>query len=146
MASPLYIAEISPANARGRLAGMFQFNIVFGILVAFLSNHLISGIGPTAWRWMLGVEAFPALLYTVCSFGLIESPRWLITHKGDRAAGLAVFRQINPDLSESELSSLADEEAASVSDKAKPSRLFMRSLAKGVPLEQMQKALGCEPA
>jgi MFS transporter, SP family, arabinose:H+ symporter len=65
VAAPLYIAEIAPAEYRGRLAGMFQFNIVFGILVAFLSNALLGGVGENAWRWMLGVEAFPALLYTV---------------------------------------------------------------------------------
>src|SRR5688500_3774390 len=67
VAAPLYIAEIAPPERRGRLAGMFQFNIVFGILIAFLSNYIIgltmdAGV---AWRWMLGVEAFPALLYTV---------------------------------------------------------------------------------
>ena len=89
VAAPLYIAEISPAKARGRLAGLFQFNIVFGILVAYLSNALLSGAGAHAWRWMLGVEAIPALLYTIFCVGLIESPRWLITHRGDRQAGLA---------------------------------------------------------
>jgi MFS transporter, SP family, arabinose:H+ symporter len=68
VAAPLYIAEIAPAEYRGRLAGMFQFNIVFGILVAFLSNWLLGGTGEHAWRWMLGVEAFPALAYTaLCS-------------------------------------------------------------------------------
>ena len=117
VASPLYIAEISPANSRGRLAGMFQFNIVFGIMVAFLSNALLSKIGDNAWRWMLGVEAIPALLYTVCCFRLIESPRWLITRKGDRAAGQAVFRHINPELSETEVTALVDEVDASVNSK-----------------------------
>ena len=61
VAAPLYISEIAPAAKRGRLAGMFQFNIVFGILVAFLSNALISGSGPNDWRWMLAAEALPAL-------------------------------------------------------------------------------------
>lgn len=64
VAAPLYISEISPPAQRGRLAGMFQFNIVFGILIAFLSNALLANAGEPAWRWMLGVEAFPALLYT----------------------------------------------------------------------------------
>ena len=73
--SPLYIAEIAPAERRGRLAGMFQLNIVLGILVAFLSNAMLAGIGKHAWRWMLGVEAFPAMLYTVLCFGIPESPR-----------------------------------------------------------------------
>lgn len=128
VAAPLYIAEISPAKSRGRLAGMFQFNIVFGILVAFLSNALLSGIGANAWRWMLGVEAFPALIYTLCCFGLIESPRWLITHRGDRAAGLDVFRQINPELSEQEVVALADTVEGSVSHTREDSRFFTRRL------------------
>ena len=57
VAAPLYITEIAPAKDRGKLAGMFQFNIVFGILIAYLSNALLSGVGDNAWRWMLGVEA-----------------------------------------------------------------------------------------
>ena len=57
--APMYISEIAPAKFRGRLAGMFQFNIVFGILIAFVSNALLAGIGANAWRWMLGVAAFP---------------------------------------------------------------------------------------
>jgi sugar porter (SP) family MFS transporter len=128
VAAPLYIAEISPAKSRGRLAGMFQFNIVFGILVAFLSNALLSGIGPNAWRWMLGVEAFPALIYTLCCFGLIESPRWLITHRGDRAAGLDVFRQINPELSEQEVVALADTVEGSLSHTKVDAQFFTRRL------------------
>ena len=61
--APMYISEIAPPKYRGRLAGMFQFNIVFGILIAFVSNALLAGIGENAWRWMLGVAAFPSLLY-----------------------------------------------------------------------------------
>src|SRR5207245_97926 len=75
VAAPLYIAEIAPAEQRGRLAGMFQFNIVFGIVVAFASNALLAGIGEHAWRWMLGVAAFPSLLYTALCFRIPESPR-----------------------------------------------------------------------
>jgi MFS family permease len=96
VAAPLYISEISPPERRGRLAGMFQFNIVFGILIAFLSNWLLRNVGDNAWRWMLGVEAFPALLYTVLCFTIPESPRWLLTRKGDREGGLAVLRMISP--------------------------------------------------
>ena len=87
VAAPLFISEIAPADKRGRLAGMFQFNIVFGILVAFGSNALLGGIGENAWRWMLGVEAVPALIYSLMCFGLPESPRWLIGRKEDRAGG-----------------------------------------------------------
>ena len=69
VAAPLYIAEIAPPGRRGRLAGMFQFNIVFGILVAFLSNALLAGLGASAWRWMLGVAAVPSLVYTALCLG-----------------------------------------------------------------------------
>lgn len=61
--APMYISEIAPPKHRGLLAGMFQFNIVFGILVAYVSNALLAGIGDNAWRWMLGVAAFPSLIY-----------------------------------------------------------------------------------
>lgn len=127
IAAPLYIAEISPAHARGRLAGMFQFNIVFGILVAFLSNALLSGIGEHAWRWMLGIEALPALVYTFCCMGLIESPRWLIVHRRDREAGLAVLRTINPGTSDAALTIVADEIQASVGQQARAA-FFTRRL------------------
>ncbi len=89
--APMYISEIAPAKHRGRLAGMFQFNIVFGILIAFVSNALLVGVGENAWRWMLGVAAFPSVLYAVFCFGLPESPRWLLSRKGDREAGAASF-------------------------------------------------------
>ncbi len=94
--APLYISEISPPDRRGRLTGLFQFNIVFGILVAFLSNALLAKVGDHAWRWMLGVEAFPALLYMVLCLGIPESPRWLLGPKGDRARGIEVLRLIEP--------------------------------------------------
>jgi len=117
VAAPLYIAEISPAKYRGRLAGMFQFNIVFGILVAFLSNMMLSGMGENAWRWMLGVEALPALIYTVLCLGLPESPRWLIVHGGDLARGADVLSRIDPDMSAGEIQSKADEILATKAEK-----------------------------
>ena len=108
VAAPLYIAEIAPPAYRGRLAGMFQFNIVFGILIAYLSNALLSGIGEHAWRWMLGVAAFPSLLYTMLCFGLPESPRWLIARKGEIDAAMRVLRRIRPEASEAQLTAEAD--------------------------------------
>ncbi|MGA2776207.1 MAG: sugar porter family MFS transporter [Steroidobacteraceae bacterium] len=108
VAAPLYIAEIAPAAYRGRLAGMFQFNIVFGILIAYLSNALLSGLGDSAWRWMLGVAAFPSLLYTLLCLGLPESPRWLIARKDDIAAGIKVLRRILPEASEATLEAEAN--------------------------------------
>ena len=76
---PMYIAEISPADWRGRLVGLFQFNIVFGILLAYLSNYLLglAGLGATEWRWELGVSAIPAFLFFLMLFGIPRSPRWL---------------------------------------------------------------------
>jgi len=76
---PMYIAEISPAAWRGRLVGFFQFNVVFGILLAYLSNYLLSlaGFGTSEWRWELGVTAIPAFLFFLMLFGIPRSPRWL---------------------------------------------------------------------
>ena len=115
VAAPLYISEIAPPAYRGRLAGMFQFNIVFGIVVAFASNAIIARIGgEAAWRWMLGVEAVPAVIYAVMCVVLPESPRWLIGLKGDRAAGLAVLQLIEPEVPPARLDARADEILAAV--------------------------------
>ena len=121
VAAPLYIAEIAPAERRGRLAGMFQFNIVLGILVAFLSNSLIAATGPDAWRWMLGVEAVPAIIFTVLCLRIPESPRWLIGRKGDRTEGIRVLHLIKPDSTASELEARADEIAAASVEKSSAS-------------------------
>jgi sugar porter (SP) family MFS transporter len=83
---PMYISEISPANSRGRLVALFQFNIVTGILLAFVSNYLLFGISEDAWRWMLGVQAIPAVLYFVMVFFVPESPRWLAKNNQDEEA------------------------------------------------------------
>lgn len=109
VAAPLYISEISPPDRRGRLTGMFQFNIVFGILIAFLSNALLASVGEHAWRWMLGVEAFPALLYTVLCLGIPESPRWLLGQKGDRKRGIEVLRLVEPEATQDELAEHANQ-------------------------------------
>jgi sugar porter (SP) family MFS transporter len=108
VAAPLYISEIAPPAYRGRLAGMFQFNIVFGILIAFASNALLDRIGENAWRWMLGVAAFPSIIYTLFCLGIPESPRWLIGRTGDRAAGLKVLKLINPEASPNQIEADAD--------------------------------------
>jgi len=108
--APLYISEIAPPKYRGRLAGMFQFNIVFGIVVAYLSNAVIARVGgENAWRWMLGIAALPSVVYAVMCFGLPESPRWLLSRRGDRAGGLAVLRLIEPELPQAQLEAHADE-------------------------------------
>ncbi|QDT04125.1 putative metabolite transport protein CsbC [Rubripirellula lacrimiformis] len=109
VAAPLYISEIAPPERRGRLAGMFQFNIVFGILVAFASNAAIAGIGPNAWRWMLGVEAIPAVIYSLMCIGLPESPRWLIVRRGDVARAKQTIAAANPDATEAHVNDLAEQ-------------------------------------
>jgi MFS family permease len=109
VAAPLYISEIAPPKHRGRLAGMFQFNIVFGILVAYGSNYLLQKTGDNAWRWMLGVAAFPSVIYTVMCLGIPESPRWLIVRRGDRQAGIRVLKMIDPDVKDSVVEAQADE-------------------------------------
>jgi sugar porter (SP) family MFS transporter len=128
VAAPLYISEIAPPAYRGRLAGMFQFNIVFGIVIAFLSNALLAGIGENAWRWMLGVAAFPSLLYTVLCFGIPESPRWLIARKGDREAGFRVLRLIEPDAPEAQIEAEAAEILAGSSERVVSSHFWNRKL------------------
>jgi sugar porter (SP) family MFS transporter len=128
VAAPLYISEIAPPAYRGRLAGMFQFNIVFGILVAFASNALLAGIGDQAWRWMLGVAAFPSLVYTLMCLGLPESPRWLIGRKGDRAAGLEVLRLVEPDASDAQVEAHADEILAASSERVAASGFWTARL------------------
>jgi sugar porter (SP) family MFS transporter len=105
--APLYIAEIAPSEYRGRLAGMFQFNIVFGIVIAYFSNALLAGVGEQAWRWMMGVAAFPSLLYSLLCLGIAESPRWLLGRTADRRAGLAALRDLYPDASPEEIAALA---------------------------------------
>lgn len=132
--APLYISEIAPPKYRGRLAGMFQFNIVFGILIAFVSNALLAGIGENAWRWMLGVAAFPSLLYALLCFGLPESPRWLLGRKGDRAGGIEVLQRIEPCASQAEIEAEADEIMAASSEKASSSRFWTRRLRKPILL------------
>lgn len=99
VAAPIYISEITPANNRGRLVAMYQFNIVFGILVAFISNYLIgTSFGENAWRWMLGIEALPAAIYSLFVLGVPESPRWLVLKKKDESGAKTLLQQLNPDL------------------------------------------------
>ncbi|WP_339839177.1 sugar porter family MFS transporter [uncultured Maribacter sp.] len=97
IAAPAYISEISPANERGKLVAMYQFNIVFGILIAFLSNYLLSGSGENDWRWMLGVEAIPAVLYILFALKIPKSPRWLLS-KNRIEEAKKVLAIINPDI------------------------------------------------
>ncbi|MEN9745312.1 MAG: sugar porter family MFS transporter [Bacteroidota bacterium] len=95
VAAPTYISEISTAQSRGRLVAMYQFNIVFGILIAYLSNYFLEGIGgENDWRLMLGVMTVPSLIYSLMVFSIPESPRWLISKKGDMEGAKAVTMRL----------------------------------------------------
>lgn len=95
VAAPIYITEITTSSNRGKLGGLYQFWLVFGILVAFISNWALKGVdGANDWRWMLGIEALPALLYTLMVLRIPNSPRWLISQKKDTDSALEVFKSI----------------------------------------------------
>ena len=132
--APLYISEISPPEYRGRLAGMFQFNIVFGIVIAFLSNFLLKDLGENAWRWMLGVAAFPSVVYMILSMFLPESPRWLLSRKGDREGGILVLRLISPKATETELMAQADEISNQSGNQRKAGRFWTAELRRPILL------------
>ncbi|AQG80089.1 sugar porter family MFS transporter [Spirosoma montaniterrae] len=106
VAAPMYITEISPAKSRGRLVALFQFNVVLGILIAYLSNYLLQDIGDNAWRWMLGIQALPSLLFLLAVLTIPESPRWLLLRKGNVAEARDVLRLIDPDTAEQTLDAL----------------------------------------
>jgi SP family arabinose:H+ symporter-like MFS transporter len=96
--APVYIAELAPASLRGRLVGMFQINVVLGILLAYFSNYCIArlGLGMLEWRWQLGVAAAPALLFLVMLFGIPQSPRWLATqHRTEEARNVLALLRIS---------------------------------------------------
>ena len=98
VAAPTYISEISTAKSRGRLVALYQFNIVFGILIAFISNYLLEGVGGSSdWRWMLGVEAIPATLYCLLILRVPNSPRWLVVERGDDSGALQTLQLLHGD-------------------------------------------------
>lgn len=94
---PMYIAEIAPADIRGRLVAFFQFNVTFGLLFAYTTNYLFSDVGQHAWRWMLGIVTVPSLVFLFLSFMIPESPRWLIKHNrvGEARKVLALCGRTN---------------------------------------------------
>ena len=112
IAAPAYVSEIAPPKDRGKLVALYQFNIVFGILIAFLSNYLLSDLGENAWRWMVGVEAIPAFIYTLMVFTVPKSPRWLLVMKNDRQAAAKTLRLIDPNADvEAAMDRLAEDHA-----------------------------------
>lgn len=95
--APMFISEIAPAKNRGKLVATFQFNIVFGILLAYFSNYFLSNIGEDAWRWMLGILAIPALLFIALMFFVPESPRWLMVHRNDYTKAREILQVSDPE-------------------------------------------------
>ena len=105
--APTYISEISTPATRGKLGAMYQFNIVFGILIAYLSNYFLQGVGgANDWRFMLGVLAIPALIYTIMVLGVPESPRWLISRKNDLAGAKKIMSDIGVENADAEIESI----------------------------------------
>jgi MFS family permease len=106
---PVYIAELAPAKWRGRLVGLFQVNIVVGILIAYFSNYLVGlrQLGLQEWRWDLGVSAIPAILFFVMLFGIPRSPRWLVS-KGHEAEARAVLEKTATSDAEADFREIVD--------------------------------------
>jgi len=130
---PMYIAEIAPADKRGRLVGFFQFNVVFGIVCAYLSNYLISlvGFGADEWRWKFGVAAAPAAAFFVALFGIPQSPRWLVK-AGRIEEARGVLRRIGGGNVELELREIQQTVSAEHGQKSTP--LFQQRFRKPVIL------------
>jgi len=118
--APVYVAEISPPKYRGRLVGINQFTIVFGISIAYFSNYFLLDLGENNWRWMLGVEAFPAALYFLLLLFVPASPRWLVMKHRENAAREVLHKivegqDVEPELKEIQ-DSLANQQKAFYSD------------------------------
>jgi len=135
--APIYISEVSPADRRGRLVGLFQFNVVLGILISYLSNYLISQLGETSWRWMLGVQAFPSLIFLILIRFIPESPRWLILKKQATEKALEILRIINPLNCDQELISIQNSSLDSEGNRHKKESIFSGNYSKPIALAML---------
>ncbi len=123
IAAPAYVSEIAPAKNRGKLVALYQFNIVFGILIAFTSNYLLKDVGADSWRWMLGIQMLPALVYTLLVMGIPESPRWLMDYKNDKEEAMRILRLINSENDiEAEIAAIENEKSQEVNNE----NIFMK--------------------
>jgi sugar porter (SP) family MFS transporter len=119
--APTYISEISTPSTRGRLTAMYQFNIVFGILIAFLSNYFLKDFGGgNDWRWMLGVLAIPAIIYTVMVMGVPESPRWLISKKNDLVTAKKIMADIGVENTDAAIATIIESNKHEISSGNAP--------------------------
>ena len=116
IAVPAYISEIAPAGHRGRLVVLYQFQIVFGILVAFCSNFVLSTFG-FDWRWMLGVESIPAVIYLLLVMGVPESPRWLLLKKKDETESRRILTIVDSERVEQTIREIRHAAAEFTQDK-----------------------------
>jgi sugar porter (SP) family MFS transporter len=133
VAAPTYISEISNKKNRGKLVGMYQFNIVFGILIAYFSNYLLKGFGGVNdWRWMLAVLLIPSVIYTLLTMGIPESPRWLLTTKNDEGAAKKTLEIIGVENIEETIQEIKT--AAAEEKKFGATRLFIAKHAKIISL------------
>ena len=135
--APIYTAEIAPAKVRGRLVGLVQFNIVLGILVAYLSNYIVAQIvhdPQIAWRWMLGVMVVPSVLFLVFLVAVPETPRWLMA-KGHEEKAIAISRRLCNTVEESDeqIQEIRDQ-LASAGSQATLSQFFTRRYFKVIAL------------
>jgi MFS family permease len=137
--APMYIAEIAPADLRGRMVSFNQLNIVIGISAAYFSNYLILGLGQSDlawaealrmgewnWRWMLGVEALPAVFYFLALYLVPESPRWLAMHGRDEEAREILTRVTNPEQAAADLAAVHESIDAAAGERRAPLRELFR--------------------
>jgi sugar porter (SP) family MFS transporter len=122
--APVYISEISPAKSRGSLVALFQFNIVFGILVSYFSNYLIGTGSGTSWRWMLGIQAIPSLIFFILLNFIPETPRWLCRKKNRYEEAKNVLKIINPQGYETDFQNIVNDKKQPGNIKATADSLF----------------------
>ncbi|NLV17917.1 MAG: sugar porter family MFS transporter [Bacteroidetes bacterium] len=128
--APMYISEISPADIRGRMTALFQFNVIFGILMAYVSNYLLRNAGTEPWRWMLGIEGLPAFIYSLLLFLIPESPRYLIK-VGQIAKARLVLEKIEKSSVEKEIEEI---KTSLVKLSGATNRLFSKRFFKPVSI------------
>ncbi len=134
IAAPLYITEISPADKRGKLTGMFQFNIVLGILIAFISNKILKHLGPDSWRYMLGILSIPSFFYIILCLGISESPRWLIVKRKNTEKAFEIFSKLYPHSSKIEITNLMNSISSNIKIQKTKLTFLTKSLSKPISL------------